>query len=216
MPMLFRTSKYFVLLLANISILLFAFAGEGEIYKVVNSDGTIHLTDTPGKRSFSKTKFYSSGQKEKTSQEESKFLDIIDEVSSKYGIDKDFVSSVIKCESDFSPSAVSEKGAVGLMQLMPDTALRFGVGDRYDPRENIEGGAAYIDYLMRLYSGKLELVLAAYNAGETAVEKHSGIPPFAETREFVRRVLSLYNGDRGEKAFIIRNSDGTILITNSN
>ena len=214
MPMLFRTSKHFVLLIVNISIFLFPLTGKGEIYKVVNADGTVHLTDAPFKRSIGRSGLNISENSKLIEAREKKYSGIIGDISSKYGIDSKFLSSVIKFESGFNPVAVSEKGAAGLMQLMPETAERFGVGDRFDPRENIEGGTAYISYLMTLYNSNLELVLAAYNAGEKAVDKHNGVPPYVETRNFVRRVLSEYRRDKGEKAFIVKKSDGTILITN--
>jgi soluble lytic murein transglycosylase len=103
---------------------------------------------------------------------------------------------VIKAESDFKVSARSNKGAMGLMQLMPDTARLHNVSDAYNPGENVEGGARHLRMLLDRYQGDLELSLAAYNAGSAAVEKHRGIPPFPETREYVRRVLRFYDSYR--------------------
>ncbi|RMF94318.1 MAG: lytic transglycosylase domain-containing protein [Candidatus Schekmanbacteria bacterium] len=217
MPMQFRTSKHFILLFLIISFFFFAVSVEGKIYKIITADGTIHLTDNPLRKSFvnsRKAEYYSSKRKVQRDYNEEKFSGIIDDVAEKYGIDRDLIITIIECESGFDPYAVSEKGAVGLMQLMPETAKRFGVEDRFNPKDNIQGGVAYIDYLMNLYDEKLDLVLAAYNAGEKAIEKHKGIPPFAETKGFVKRVLSLYDRRKGAKAYIVRHNDGTILITN--
>ena len=108
-----------------------------------------------------------------------------------HGLSPALVKAVVHVESAFNPKAVSRAGALGLMQLMPDTARSLGVDDPFDPWHNIEGGTRYLRYLMRRNSGDVELALAAYNAGQRAVDHHRGVPPFPETRRFVRRVLSL-------------------------
>src|SRR4029079_15862799 len=109
-------------------------------------------------------------------------------------LDPKLVKAVIQVESGNKPTAVSRKGAVGLMQLMPGTADRLAVRDRYDPEQNVRGGTTYLRQMLDRFQGRLELAVAAYNAGPGAVEKHGGIPPFAETRDYVRRVLALYRG----------------------
>ena len=98
------------------------------------------------------------------------------------------VDSVIRVESNYNPNAISPKGAMGLMQLIPSTARRFGVNDTFHPAQNIEGGVKYLKYLMQLYNGDERLALAAYNAGEGAVAKYKGIPPYAETQNYVYQV----------------------------
>jgi soluble lytic murein transglycosylase-like protein len=123
---------------------------------------------------------------------------LIRTASDRYSIDADLIRAVIKTESDFDATARSRKGAMGLMQLMPDTARFHNVGDAYNPEENVEGGVRHLRMLLDRYRGDLELSLAAYNAGSGAVEKHQGIPPFSETREYVRRVLHFYSSYRGE------------------
>ena len=120
--------------------------------------------------------------------------DAIRAASLRHGVDPQIVKSVMLVESNFNPRAVSRKGARGLMQLMPETARRFGVTDRFDPLENLRGGVEYLAGLLRLFSGDVTLALAAYNAGENAVARHAGVPPFAETREYVRRALVAYRG----------------------
>lgn len=107
------------------------------------------------------------------------------------------VLAVIAVESAGQTAAVSHAGAQGLMQLMPDTAKRFGVGDSLNPKENIRGGVAYLDWLLKEFKGDPVLALAGYNAGEGAVEKHQGVPPYAETRAYVPKVLAAWNTARG-------------------
>ena len=109
------------------------------------------------------------------------------------------IEAVITAESGYDSAAVSKAGAVGLMQLMPDTAQRYGVINRWDPAQNILGGARYLNFLLRKFNNDHELALAAYNAGEGAVEKHRNrIPPFSETRKYVPRVLAYYQQYRAE------------------
>ncbi|NBC13090.1 MAG: transglycosylase SLT domain-containing protein [Gammaproteobacteria bacterium] len=110
-----------------------------------------------------------------------------------YRLSPTLVLAVIEVESDFNPRARSPKNAQGLMQLIPETAERFGVRDVWDPEQNIRGGMAYLRWLTRYFDGDLELVLAAYNAGEGAVERYGGIPPYAETQDYVRRIIERLN-----------------------
>lgn len=118
---------------------------------------------------------------------------IIEELAEKHDIDPILVKAIIKVESNYNPNAVSPKGAQGIMQLMPQTAARFNVNDVFDPKENIEGGMKYLKFLMERYSGRFDLILAAYNAGEDAVDKYGGVPPYRETIEYILKVLKLYN-----------------------
>ncbi len=117
---------------------------------------------------------------------------LVDQTSSRFEIDPQLVHAIIQVESDYNPDAVSRKGAMGLMQLMPATAERFGVGDPFDPKQNMEGGVNYLKYLLELFQGDLALSLAAYNAGEHAVLRQGGVPSFTETRNYVRKVRNLY------------------------
>lgn len=116
----------------------------------------------------------------------------VSQIAPSYGIDPDLVMAVIRAESGFNAAAVSNKNAQGLMQLIPETAARFGVADSWDPIQNIKGGTAYLHWLMRHFDGKVDLVLAAYNAGEGAVERYHGIPPYRETQNYVKQILSWY------------------------
>ncbi len=112
----------------------------------------------------------------------------VDQVASEHALPPELIRSVIQTESNYNPFAVSPKGAIGIMQLIPETARRFGVSNAFNPVENIRGGAKYLKYLLDLYHGDYRLALAAYNAGEGAVAKHGGVPPYAETQKYVEKV----------------------------
>ena len=129
---------------------------------------------------------------------------LIRSASNRHNVDAALIWAVIKVESDFDSSARSHKGATGLMQLMPETARLHNVADLFDPGANIEGGVRHLKLLLGKYQGDLELSLAAYNAGIKAVEKHGGIPPFAETRDYVRRVLGYYQTYRGDSLQVMQ------------
>ncbi len=124
----------------------------------------------------------------------SRFDDIIERHAEFYRVDPVLVRAVIQVESNFDPRCVSHKGARGLMQLMPATAKRFNVTDIHDPDQNIRGGIAFLAHLQALHAGNLQLILASYNAGEGAVSRYGGIPPYRETREYVQKALTVYHG----------------------
>ena len=117
------------------------------------------------------------------------FSEIIQEASNTYGIDESIIGAVIKQESSFNPQAKSSCGAMGLMQLMPDTAKSLGVKDAYNPEENIMAGVKYLKQKIDEFDGNLPLALAAYNAGSGAVRKHGGIPPYKETKAYVNKIM---------------------------
>lgn len=119
--------------------------------------------------------------------------DLLERAAAESGVDRALLQAVVQQESAFNPLAVSPAGAVGLMQLMPTTARRFGVRDRFDPAQNLRGGAAYLAWLMDHFGHDLDLVLAAYNAGEGSVRRHGNrVPPYAETQNYVRSVRERY------------------------
>ena len=118
---------------------------------------------------------------------------IVQTYARRYSVPSDLIHSIIKAESSYDSRAISPKGAVGLMQLMPETAAQYGVQDRFDPDENIKGGVKYLKDLIKLFNGKTDKVLAAYNAGQEAIKKFNGIPPYAETKEYIRRVMASYS-----------------------
>jgi soluble lytic murein transglycosylase-like protein len=162
-----------------------------DIYKYVDEEGVIHFTNVPtdGK--------YKLILKEKRVQFNlgpnfQKYDPVILKTAEKHSVDYALVKAVIRAESNFNPTAISRVGARGLMQLMPGTAYALRVNDSFHPEDNIEGGVRYLRYLLNLFRGDLPLALAAYNAGEKAVFRYRGIPPYQETRTYVRRVLHYF------------------------
>jgi soluble lytic murein transglycosylase-like protein len=149
---------------------------------------------------------------------------LVREAAERHSVDPALVRAVIETESNWNPSAVSRRGAVGLMQLIPTTAQRFGVNDLYSPQQNVDAGVKYLKTLLERYNGNLDLALAAYNAGEGAVDRAHGVPSFRETRDYVQRVQSAYfrpGSGRLDGAFInpraIRketNPSGRVIFTN--
>ena len=116
------------------------------------------------------------------------YKDLVSKYSTQYGVNADLVHAVIQTESSYVPDAVSPKGARGLMQLMPETAVNYGVSDNFDAEENIKGGVHLLSDLIEKYDGDVKLVLAAYNAGEGAVKKYNGVPPYRETVEYIQKI----------------------------
>jgi soluble lytic murein transglycosylase-like protein len=119
----------------------------------------------------------------------------IEQAAARHNVDPNLVRAVIKVESNFNPSAVSRKGAMGLMQLMPATARQLNVNDPFDPEQNVDAGVRHLKQLLESYNGDVRLTLAAYNAGAGAVARSSGVPHYAETQNYVRRITDLYNNN---------------------
>jgi len=171
-----------------------AFAIEG-FYSYRDKNGVLHVTNIR-----SDLRFAPHGQRKErpliSSWRMEAIIRSVERASKKYAIDASLIKAVIKAESDFNPYAVSRAGAKGLMQLMPETADAMDVINPFDPHESIEGGVRYLKHLLNLFENDLKLSLAAYNAGRTNVLKYGGIPPFKETRNYVRKVLIYYNNYR--------------------
>jgi len=117
---------------------------------------------------------------------------LVEQTASRFQVDPDLVHAIVRVESGYDPKAVSSKGAMGLMQLVPATAQRFGVANPFDPKQNLEGGVNYLRHLLDMFGGDLNLSLAAYNAGEHSVQRSGGIPAIPETQDYVRKVTSIY------------------------
>jgi len=173
-----------------LAVVASATEGGADIYKYVDAEGVVHLTNVP-----TAPLPYILVMKEKRviiqlEGDITPYDELISRTSEKYSVEPALVKAIIKAESNFNHRAVSPVGARGLMQLMPATAATLNVRDSFQPESNIEGGVRYIRYLMNLFNGNLPLVLAAYNAGENAVLRHNNrIPPYRETQIYVKRVL---------------------------
>jgi len=147
----------------------------------------------------------------------------IEQSARKHGVDPNLVRAIIKVESNFNPGAVSSKGAMGLMQLMPHTARQLSVSNPFDAQQNVDAGVRHLKHLLTDFNGDLRLSLAAYNAGEGAVTRNNGVPPYPETRTYVKKITDLYwnngtermSGPAGAPIRMYRGTDGVIRITNT-
>jgi soluble lytic murein transglycosylase-like protein len=146
----------------------------------------------------------------------------IEQAAARHNVDPNLVRAVVKVESNFNPNAVSRKGAMGLMQLMPSTARQLKVNNPFDPEQNVDAGVRHLKQLLESYGGDVRLTLAAYNAGAGAVARSSGVPHFAETQNYVRRITSLYNAGSGlnvgasrDPVRVQRDARGVLYISNT-
>ncbi|MCS6893111.1 MAG: lytic transglycosylase domain-containing protein [Deltaproteobacteria bacterium] len=196
------TLKSYVTILVVVGlifILPFFSLSEPIIYQIYNADGSVTFTSRKpginqkykvftGSKRFSVIPVSSSKSRhEKFSQEIKRYIEIAAKL---FNLEVNLLKAIIKAESNFNPYAVSPKGALGLMQLMPNTAKEVEVKNVFDPKQNILGGARYLRNLLDRFNNNLTLALAAYNAGPEAVEKYDGVPPFPETQKYVRDVLN--------------------------
>lgn len=176
-----------------------------QIYTRVNAKGIIEATDSPAVKSEYKLAYpkrkgvvIHSPEFKLRPSSHTAFNDHIEAAAAWHGVSVPFVRAVIQTESQFDPRAVSSVGAQGLMQLMPATARRFGVADPFDPQQNIFGGVRYLRWLLDKFNGDQALAAAGYNAGENAVVRYRGIPPYRETQGYVRKILGILNGAGNE------------------
>jgi hypothetical protein len=228
--------RFFMMKVVLIASFLFCITSTvyADIYKYTDENGVICYTDAPlGKKTEKVMKESSAGQSAPSaaaSGQAGDYSTYVTRAASKYEIEPELIHAVIKTESNGNERAVSRKGAIGLMQLMPSTAMDMDVSDPFNPQENIEGGAKYLKYLLERFNGDLTLALAAYNAGPTTVEKYGSVPPISETRQYVKKVFSLYNGKKSYtpsaaakretpappvKIYKVVLEDGTTLFTNT-
>jgi soluble lytic murein transglycosylase-like protein len=163
------------------------------IYYRHNPDGTIELTNVPTGAGLTPVRSTMHGV---TPGSGAKYREMIFRTAREHGVHPDLAYAVAAVESSFDPQARSPKGALGLMQLMPDTAERFGVTDPFDPAENVRGGVRFLRYLLDLFGGDVRLALAAYNAGENAVLATGRVPPYQETRTYVAKIIRRFGPGR--------------------
>lgn len=177
----------------------------GEVYYQIDENGIARFTNAPTTPQY---RLLQPGALPRTARLTAMNMsELIDAFAAESELDPALIRAVIQVESNFNRKAVSSKGAQGLMQLMPATIWRLSVGDAYDPHENIGAGVRYLRQLMDRFQGDLTLVLAAYNAGENAVLRYKGVPPYKETRDYVTKILSLYRRGQRERS---TNKDGVI------
>ena len=172
-----------------------------DLYKYRDASGHVHLTDRPMPGMQLLKRYASSGARAARpgdslaamKRRRDRLASLIEQAATENGLEPALVHAVVRAESAYRADAVSHKGAVGLMQLMPGTAERYGVSDRRDPRQNLSGGTRYLSDLLDMFDNDLTLALAAYNAGENAVIRYGRqVPPFKETQGYVRKVLDFY------------------------
>lgn len=182
-----RTAALFSTIAA---LLLTALPSRADVYQYIDANGTISLTNVPNDPRYRRV--IAELPRSRTIISDGELEPVIARHSRVHRLHPALIRAVIKTESDFNPLAVSRAGAIGLMQLMPQTAVRLDVRDSYNPDENIGGGTKYLRQLLDRFNGNLPLALAAYNAGEHAVERYQGLPPIPETRQYVQKVLRYY------------------------
>ena len=186
-------------------IMLIAMPCTGEIYTYRDKNGHLVLTDAPqGNHRVRKVhhskKRKSASRSRKARQaplasKDSEINRLVEKYSVLYDLDERLLQAVIRTESDYDRNAVSRKGAMGLMQLMPETGRQYGVDDFFNPEENIRAGAKHLRALLDRYFGDTRMALAAYNAGVSAVDRYNGVPPFQETQNYVSKIMAMVNGE---------------------
>jgi len=190
-----------------------AAGAQADIYKFVDENNVVHFTNMPNDRryklfwrerkSLPPKAVVSPGSSAQTLANRARYTPIIESAAHTYQVDPALLHAVILAESGYNPNAVSPKGATGLMQLMPDTARRYGVADRHDPSANIHGGTRYLRDLLKMFNNNIHLAVAAYNAGENAVIGNGNkIPPYPETKNYVAKVTRFYQQLKAKKAIL--------------
>ncbi len=169
---------------------------ESEIYAYVGPDGTLEMTNVPTDQRFQPAESRVRRLSHRVSVAEVE--EAVERYAWQFHLHPALLLAVIKAESDFNPTVISRSGAIGLMQLIPETAIRHGVQNLYDTDDNIRGGARHLRYLLDRFNGNVRLAVAAYNAGERRVERYRAIPPYPETRDYVRKVMIYYKSFRGD------------------
>lgn len=163
-----------------------------EIYVYIDGEGVMHFTNTPTSSNY-KLYMHETPQRPRTLQNIKSYDDVIEMAAKEYSLAFSLLKAVIHVESRFNPRAISKKGAMGLMQIMPENLGPLQISNPFDPWENVMGGARYLRAMLDRFDGQLPMALAAYNAGPTAVEKYQDIPPYPETQNYVDKVIRLFH-----------------------
>lgn len=169
---------------------------DADIYSYVSPNGTVYMTNVPTGRKFIPVRGRGRYHESVSDRE---LEEAVARYANEYRLSPALLLAVMKAESAFNPTVISKAGAVGLMQLIPETAIRHGVRNLYDTKENIGGGAKHLRYLLDRFHGNIRLALAAYNAGERNVDRYRQIPPFKETRTYVKKVMGFYRDYRASQ-----------------
>jgi soluble lytic murein transglycosylase len=173
-------------------VLLLALPAAADIYVYIDSQGVMHFTNAPTSTNY-EVYIKERPKRKGGGIDTNRFDRYIDEAATLHGVDFPLLKAVIRAESAFDPKAVSKKGALGLMQIMPGNLKAFQVHDPFDPWQNIMGGARYLKFLIKRFKGQVPLALAAYNAGPRKVDIYRGIPPIPETEAYVKRVMKFFH-----------------------
>lgn len=222
------------LILVTIAVLALVQVCNAEIYKYVTEDGIVVFSDVPPNgeselvhKKVNVTPVNKPVRRSVPADNMTKYYPIVRETAQDFSLDPELIGAMITVESNWQPSAVSRKGAMGLMQLMPKTADSLSVGNPFDPHENITGGVRYFRMLLDYFKGSLRRALAAYNAGPTRVSQNAYFPEGHETRNYVNKILSLYGGESkfkyrpmegnlsSEPIYRLILEDGTLMFTNT-
>jgi hypothetical protein len=211
-------------------MLLIATTAAADVFKYTDENGVICYTDAPfGKKTEKVLAQKNASSNSGITDVSRDYSPYVKKAAKKYEIEPELIHAVIRTESNGNHRAISKKGAMGLMQLMPSTASDMNVGNPFNPEENIDGGTRYLRFLLEKFNGNMTLALAAYNSGPGTVERYGNVPPISETRQYVDKVFSYYNGKRhfspsnstGDyqkkpaPIYKVVLEDGTVLFTNA-
>ena len=199
MRMVLARNSFHIAIFSLACSVAFATSVQADVYSYIGENGTVHFSNAPTASHFNGRNHAEYLRKYRKQTDKREYELYIRESAKKYKLDPFLVKAVIEAESNFDCYAVSYRGAKGLMQLMPGTAGDMKVSNAFNARQNIEGGCRYLRRMLNMFNGNVILAVAAYNAGPTKVKKYKKVPPFSETRKYVKTVLSRYKQYKMQK-----------------